>query len=253
MRNREAFALANELVRDIKPRNHVRRVQTLGKIEVETKIDMACKNDIRLIIRRILEIADGIQDTKVRTQRQVVFADDATAYHTLIYREQDKELHARSKTGGELIMAPSGTPIFVRAEKKMRPGQDTHAEDIIQIASMKQIGSFEKQCVDLSFRWKGLLFTGTVSLVRNSVTGAESQQYELEFDGHKKKSHAPPAKRIIRGMDEVSGKIFEGYQRSVLTKLEWLVGENGPQEVLPKNTPITLEQSKLLRQYRKKD
>lgn len=200
----------------------------------------------RLLVQRLLGLSEGVRDTSVRQQHHTVFAENAERYHGVVLKPGATDIHARTKTAGEIILGPSGSPIFARHESKVKPDQPDYMENMRRIFRGTKIGSFDKFCADVAVWRSDLSYTGTVSLVQDTVTGNSSHQFELEYDGHRKGTDAPSPLRIITELDALTQELFEGHKLSTLTKLAWILGPDGDRSLLPEYVPVRPEESKVL-------
>jgi hypothetical protein len=96
----------------------------------------------------------------------------------------------------------------------------------IKTLKSEYIGSFQKNCVDISFWFKNFLFTMTIA---QSNTGwSEFSQVEIEYDGYTFLSKSPNKKVISSLFDDIITLCLPKSMHNFTTetKLEWLESNN---------------------------
>lgn len=200
------------------------RVQTLGDIELETKINIKEISDVENILNEIKSI--GISKFSHRKEWHHFFSDNLVAHSVLILIENSSEIWIKiKKDKKEVYTLNKNFPLLSRHERKMKPQDIDYRDEFQKTISQRYIGSFKKECIDFSFYYEDLSFTSTLSLVDSE--NSFLYQIEFEFDGHKENDNPPKYETILNIFEQmlidVCGKDIN--RLTTHTKLEWLIGE----------------------------
>jgi len=198
------------------------RIQTLGDIELETKINIEKLDDVETVLNNIKFF--GFSKVAHRTEWHHFFSDNLIAHNVLILIKGSNEIWIKIKKDKKQIYTPhSKFPILSRHEKKMKPQDFNYRNDFKNTIIQNYIGSFRKECLDFSFYFKNLSFTATLSLA-DSKCGS-LYQIEFEFDGHKENNKPPSFNKILTVFDQMLSDICEEQTNrlTTYTKLEWLL------------------------------
>jgi hypothetical protein len=162
-------------------------IQTLGDIELETKMNIKKLSDVRTILDKIKKV--GFSSAIHRTEYHHFFSKDLIAHSVLILIKDSNEVWIKIKKDKQQINTPfNNFPILSRHEKKLKPQDPSYLNEFQQTIVSNYIGSFKKECLDFFFYYKNLSFVITLSLADSKHSSL--YQIEFEFAGHKKtKSH----------------------------------------------------------------
>lgn len=198
------------------------RIQTLGDIELETKINIEKLDDVEIILNNIKVI--GFSKVTHRTEYHHFFSNNLIAHNVLILVKDSSEIWIKIKKDKKKVYTPHNNfPILSRHENKIKP-QDIHYRDEFQrTIAQNYIGSFKKECIDFSFYYKDLSFTATLSLADSEHI--HLHQIEFEFDGHKENTKPPSFDAIFTAFDIMLLDICQNKvsRLTTYTKLEWLL------------------------------
>lgn len=198
------------------------RIQTLGDIELETKINIDKLDDVEIILHNISEL--GFSKVDHRTEWHHFFSNDLVAHNVLILIKDSNEIWIKVKKDKQQVNTPNRNfPILSRHEKKMKPQDVNYRDEFQQTINQKYIGSFKKECLDFSFYYKDLSFTATLSLADSEDSSLH--QIEFEFDGHKENNQQPNFDTILVTFEQMLLDICQTKVNMLTThtKLEWLL------------------------------
>jgi hypothetical protein len=201
------------------------RIQTLGDIELETKINIQKLTDIEIVLNKIQ--TSGFSKVAHRTELHHFFSNNHIAHNVLILIKDSNEIWIKiKKDKKQVYTVHDNLPILLRHEKKIKP-QDMNYRDEFQLTiTQNYIGSFKKECLDYSFYYKDLSFTCTLSLA--DAKNSSLYQIEFEFDGHKENSQPPDFDKILVTFEQMLLDICQAMTNRLTlhTKLEWLLSIN---------------------------
>ncbi len=198
------------------------RIQTLGDIELETKINIDKLSDVEAVLNNIKAV--GFSKVTHRTEWHHFFSNDFVAHNVLILIKDSNEIWIKFKRDKKQVYTPhSNFPILSRHEKKLKPQDIDYRDQLQKTISQKYIGSFKKECLDFSFYYKDLSFTATLSLADSE--NSSLYQIEFEFDGHKENNLPPNFDTILVTFEQMLLDICKTMTNrlTTYTKLEWLL------------------------------
>lgn len=198
------------------------RIQTLGDIELETKINIEKLEDVEIILDNIKAV--GFSKVTHRTEYHHFFSSDFIAHNVLILIKGSNEIWIKIKKDKQQINTPhSNLPILLRHEKKIKPQDMNYQDGFQQTITQNYIGFFKKECLDFSFYYKDLSFTTTLSLADSE--NSSLYQIEFEFDGHKENNQPPDFDMILVTFEQMLLNICQTMTNRLTThtKLEWLL------------------------------
>lgn len=201
------------------------RIQTLGDIELETKINLEKLDDVKMVLDNIKGM--GFSKVTHRTEWHYFFSNNLVAHNVLILIKDSNEVWIKIKEDKQQIYTPhSNFPILSRHEKKIKPQDVNYRNEFQKTISQKYIGSFKKECLDFSFYYKDLSFTTTLSLADSE--NSSLYQIEFEFDGHKEGNSSPDLDTILVTFEQMLLDICKNMTNrlTIHTKLEWLLSTN---------------------------
>ena len=168
--------------RQLQPKQH--RVSFPG-IELELKIETGKVSSamVHSFFTLLNKFADSLDSIEQRHEIHLYF-QHRHINRTLILMQGSRDTWIKEKSPATIFTSGSTrVPILVRSEKKITPRDRRFTPLYYQTLRWPYLGSFEKNSTDISFWFKGYLFTTTFS---NSDTGyAKMAQIELEYDGHR--------------------------------------------------------------------
>lgn len=198
------------------------RIQTLGNIELETKINIEELDDVKIILCNINKF--GFSKVTHRTEWHHFFSDNLIAHNVLILIKNSNETWIKIKKDKKHIYTPyNNFPILSRHELKLKPNDINYRDEFQKTIVQNYIGSFQKECLDFSFYYKDLSFTVTLSLAETKDNSL--YQIEFEFDGHKENNKPPSLSKILAVFDQMLIDICGDKTSRITThtKLEWLL------------------------------
>lgn len=103
------------------------RIQTLGDIELETKINIEKLNDAKMVLNHIKTL--GFSKVTHRTGWHHFFSNNLIVHNVLILLKDSNEVWIKIKKDRQEVFTPNKNyPILLRHEKKMKP-QDVNYQD----------------------------------------------------------------------------------------------------------------------------
>jgi hypothetical protein len=219
----EILQLVTELGRDLPSERKPERIQTLGDIELEVKINLDSLGQLEKILARIFEV--GVSKFTQRTEQHHFFSDDKIWHSVLILVRGSNEVWIKTKKDHRIIETPTYKyRLLSRHELKQTPRHETYVEDFGSTVKQQYIGSFDKECIDYSFYYDGLSFTATLSLA--DTVDDSLYQIEFEYDGHKEGHDSPDMKYILEVFEKMLNDVCgaDVQHLTTHTKLEWLIG-----------------------------
>lgn len=195
------------------------------EIEFECKIPTSPSNlaaITRLILEKIRDFKIVLDSVASRREFHHFYGDEKNM-GAFIFLQGSREVWIKKKRGANIIYSPQHKiPILMRGERKLKPRDSLYNKLFKEILKLDYIGSFQKDCVDVSFWLENALFTVTVA---QSVTNQSNfSQIEIEYDGHRINSNLPSKKNLLILFDEVISLLLPKSEMnfSTKTKLEWL-------------------------------
>lgn len=198
------------------------QIQTLGDIELETKINIEELDDVKIVLNNIKNL--GFYEATHRTEWHHFFSNDLVAHNVLILIKDSNEIWIKVKKDKQQVNTPHRNfPILSRHEKKIKPQDFNYRDEFQQTINQKYIGSFNKESLDFSFYYKDLAFTTTLSLADSEDSSLH--QIEFEFDGHKESNQPPNFDTILVTFEQMLLDICQTKVNRLTThtKLEWLL------------------------------
>ncbi|MDB4977995.1 MAG: hypothetical protein JWM56_181 [Candidatus Peribacteria bacterium] len=199
-------------------------IPSLGvDMEMETKVDIYDLPEVLRVMRALKSM--NISDTALRSEEHHFFAHNADEHHALILVQGSSEVWIKSKRGQMPLLTPSDRiPVLLRQEKKLRPQSPEYFQAFHSVVNTPFIGSFQKDCLDVSFVHKDLVFTLTLSLAETK-DGNQLFQFELELDGHLSETPMPNLQQILSEFERVARHILpvEAARFTTHQKIEWLL------------------------------
>jgi hypothetical protein len=208
--------------KDLPKERKPERIQTLGNLELEVKINLTDLKKLDNILANIL--LNGVSKYTHRSERHHFFSDNNIGYGALILVEGSNEVWVKIKKDRNEIKTPThGYTLLSRHEIKHGPQHDTYPEDFEDTIKQQYTGSFNKECIDLSFYYEDLSFTATLSLA--SAEEGVLNQIEFEYDGHKTGDSPPSLSTILEIFERMLITMCgDGVsQLNTHTKLDWLL------------------------------
>lgn len=188
-------------------------------IEIEAKIDansVICQ-----------KITHGFRNYRIDeiSQRKEFhhYYERRTTSRTFIFVQGSNEVWIKEKVFIKLNFTLSKIPILIRREKKLKPTDHNYPKLFLETLKWHYVGSFYKECVDVSFWFENLLFT--ITFANATVGKAVLSQIELEYDGHSSNIKRPTMGKTRDAFDKVSHDLdsqITNKHFTTLTKLEWL-------------------------------
>lgn len=208
----------------------VRRAYNISypQIEFECKMSSTSAEIIELYNSISKNVKNGIIEIDEVVSRKEFhhFCDDKKTHRALIFTLGSKEVWIKEKSDAKIVYSPQyKIPILVRREKKLEPKDSGYDKLFSKTLKSDYIGSFKKECTDISFWFKNFLFTITIS---ESVAGKSIfSQVEIEYDGHHLNIKRPSKKILPSLFDEVICLLLPklAMHFTVETKLHWLKSE----------------------------
>jgi len=200
------------------------RIQTLEDIELETKINIEVIQDVKNILDKIKSI--GISKASRRREWHHFFSNNLVAHSVLILVENSNEVWIKIKKDKNEVYTPNKKlPLLSRHERKIKPQDRGYREEFQKTIIQRYIGSFKKECIDLSFYYKDLSFTATLSLADSEDSSL--YQIEFEYDGHKEDYDPPTYEAILNTFEQMLSDICGSKIKRLTThtKLSWLLNE----------------------------
>ena len=218
----DIMKLSNEYLIGAPTQRRPERVQTLGDIELETKINIEKLEDVEKVLNNIKLL--GFSKVAHRKEWHHFPSENLIAHSVLILIENSNEIWIKIKKDRKKIHTPNRKfPLLSRHERKMKPQENDYREEFQRTISQRYIGSFKKECIDFSFYYKDLSFTSTLSLADSK--NSSLYQIEFEFDGHKENDNPPSHETILNTFEQmlidICGKDIN--RLTTHTKLEWLI------------------------------
>jgi len=211
----------NKQLRRLHQSKKLKYVITYPAIEIETKINPRLVN----LTGIIYNLKNFRIDEIIQRKEFHHYHEQGKASRNFIFVQGSDEVWIKEKTFRKLHYTPFKVPILLRQEKKIRPGDSNYHKLFLDTLNWQHVGSFYKECVDISFWFENLLFTVTFM---NAILGKSIlSQIELEFDGHSSNIKRPSIKKITAAFDTVSQSLIRQVNNKYftsLTKLEWLKG-----------------------------
>ncbi len=139
-------------------------------------------------------------------------------------RYPKEELMAGHKQAQLVLTEARFRQFLLRQEKKIMPQHPQYFSLFAEMLLLPYVGSFQKECLDVSFWYNDLAFTLTLSLA-HSPERDQLFQFELEFDGHRFNLPLPNLHQILTEFECVAGLVlpFEVQRFTTHQKLEWLL------------------------------
>ncbi len=144
-------------------------------------------------------------------------------HRAFIFMRGSRDVWIKEKHQTKVLRTPIlEAPILVRYEKKLKPKDRLYKKLFYETLYWHYEGSFQKECVDVSFWFENFLFTLTfANAIKNKIYFS---QIEIEYDGHSKLARAPRKKTILKLFDDVISHIAPSQKPflTTTTKLQWL-------------------------------
>lgn len=142
-----------------------------------------------------------------------------------IFIQGSGEVWIKEKISRRLCYTPLKIPILLRQERKIRPNDTDYHKLFLDTLNWKFVGSFYKECVDVSFWFGSFLFT--ITFMNAIINKSILSQIELEYDGHSSNIKRPTIEKIMDAFDKISYDLIPQTTNKCFTsftKLEWLEG-----------------------------
>jgi len=221
---KEIAAAAYEELNDVTPVPSKATVPSLGEdMEMETKVNIRDLPEVLRVMRALKSM--NISNIARRSEQHHFFAHNADEHHALILVHGSPEVWVKSKHGQTPLCTPADRiPILLRQEKKLRPQSPEYFEAFQTTVRTPFVGSFAKECLDVSFVHSNLAFTLTLSLAELQA-GNQLLQFELELDGHLVETTMPNLQQIISEFEKVARHVLpvEVARFTTHQKIEWLL------------------------------
>lgn len=148
-----------------------------------------------------------------------------TTSRTFIVVQGSTEVWIKEKVLRKLNPTLSKIPILIRREKKLKPTDNNYPKLFLETLKWQYVGSFYKECIDVSLWFENLLFT--ITFMNAVVDKAILSLIELEYDGHSSNIKRPTVGKIMDAFDKISHDLLPQVTNKYFTsftKLEWLEG-----------------------------
>lgn len=221
----EIIACSKKILGEIQEEPNQQVIPSLGDdLELEAKVDISSVDEVERVIHALQN--RDISEVVSRREWHHFFAYSLSEHHAFVLSQGSPEVWIKSKRGSTSLQTPlDNLPVLLRQERKITPQHPQYFSVFAEVLRTPYIGTFQKECLDVSFWFNDLSFTLTLSLAH---TPEKNQffQFELEFDGSRINSPIPNLHQVLSEFERVARLVLpvEIQRFTTHQKLEWLLG-----------------------------